>query len=191
MFKIFEQPWTLSIIAILTLLILLMYRRVFAGKQHWWQLALPVCLFVAAFGLDWLVQTDLEKIKAVIARGVKAVEKEDCDAIDVIISTRYRDSDHHTKDSLMRHCRQTLSGPLVERNIKRILDIDISPARAAATITVRIIFDKRSYVYQDFKRQIFTKIELDLQEEQDKGWLITKAEILEIDKQPFKWKDVR
>ena len=193
MFAIFEQPWTVLIVAILVLFVMLMVRRIFPEKRHWWQLVPPAFLIAAAFGLDSLVQTDLEKINAVINTAVKAVEEENPDVIETIISNNYRDSYHNTKEDLMYYCRLLLSEPLVDKNIKRILAIDISPSKttATATLTVQTVFDKRSYVYRDFKSQMLTKIELDLQKELDESWFINRAEILEIDRHPVKWKDVR
>ncbi len=190
MFDIFEQPWTLLVVAIVTLLVMLIVRRISPEKKHWWQWFLPVLIAAAAFGLDFLVQTDLEKINAVIDTGVKAVEEENPDAIEQIISDNYGDSYHNTKDDLMYHCRARLSEPLVEKNIKRIVAIDVSPPKATAILTVRIVFDKRSYVYQSFKRLMLTKVKLDLQKEQDK-WLINRAEVLEIDMQPADWRHIK
>jgi len=191
MFNIFEHPWGLLTLAVVTLLILLMFRRIFPEKRQWWQWLLPAFLIAAAFGLDALVQTDLEKINTLINTVVKAVEEENPDAIEPIISNNYRDSYHNAKEDLMYYCRSLLSEPLVDKSIKRIVSIDISPPEATAVFTVRIVFDKRSYVYRDFKQFMLTKIELHLRKEQDKSWLINRAEILEIDRQPAKWKDVR
>lgn len=192
MFDVFERPWSLLIVAIVALPVLLMFRGIFPEKRHWWQLALPAFLAVAAFGLDLLVQTDLEKINLVIDTGVKAVEQENPDAIELIISENYSDSYHRTKTALMRHCRRTLSEPLIEKNIKRIVEIDVSPSRttAEATFTVRIVFDKRSYVYQSYKRIMLAKVKVNLQKEQSK-WLINQAELLELDRQPVNWQNIR
>jgi len=192
MFDVFERPWGLLIVAIVALPVLLMFRGIFPEKRHWWQLALPAFLAVAAFGLDLLVQTDLEKINLVIDTGVKAVEEENPDAIELIISENYSDSSHRTKTALMRHCRRTLSEPLIEKNIKRIVEIDVSPSRttAEATFTVRIVFDKRSYVYQSYKRIMLAKVKVNLQKEQSK-WLINQAELLELDRQPVNWQNIR
>ena len=148
MFNIFEQPWTLLVVAILILPVLLMFRRISPEKRQWWQLLLPPLLALAAFGLDSLVQTDLEKINAVINTAVKAVEEENPGAIEAIISGNYHDSYHNTKGDLMYHCAARLSEPLVEKNITRIMSVDISPPNATAVFTVRIVFDKRSSVYQ-------------------------------------------
>lgn len=66
MFDIFEQPWTLVGAAVLILFGMLTFRSFCPEKRRWWQLPVPVFLTVAAFGVDMLVQTDLEKINFVI-----------------------------------------------------------------------------------------------------------------------------
>ena len=105
MFDIFQQPWTLLIVAILVLFAMLISRRIFPENRHRWQWLLPAFLSVAAFGLDLLVQTDLEKIHAVIDTGIKAVEEENPDAIAPVISSNYRDSYHKSKAQLISHSR--------------------------------------------------------------------------------------
>ena len=179
------------IIAILVLLVVLMLRRIFPGKKHWGQWLLPAFFTVAAFGFDLLVKTDTEKINAVINTAVKAVEEENSDAIEAIISANYRDSYHNTKRDLMYHCRARLSGPLVEKNKKRPPIIEISPPNATVTLTVTIHFDKQSSVYQDIQRLMQTKSKINLQKQQDGRWLINRVEILEINRQRAKWRDIR
>lgn len=187
MLNLFEHPWGLITIAIVTFFVLLIFRSISPEKRRWWQLTIPALLVVAAFGLDLLVETDLEKINAVIDTGVLAVENEDHRSIEPIIADNYTDSYHHTKSVLMSHCIATLSEPLVEKNIKRIVAIDIQPPKATAIFTVRILFDKQSYVYRSFKTQMLAKLQVDLQKHPDNQWLINQAELLEIDLQPAEW----
>ena len=213
MFNVFEHPWGLITIAGLTSLILLIFRSVAPQKCRWWLWLLPVVLVLAAFGLDFLVETDLEKINAVIDKGVKAVEEEDADAIEPIIADNYHDSYHSSKSVLMAHCREVLSEPLIEKNIKRTVSMDIQPARrrglarldspssarqaeggppkAVVIFTVRILFDKQSYVYQSFKSQMMTEVQTDLQKQPDGRWLINRVELLKIDFQPADWQSVK
>jgi hypothetical protein len=189
MFNFFEHPWGLIIIAIITFFVVLIFRSISPEKRRWWQWLLPAFLVIAAFGLDSLVETDLEKINAVIDKGVKAVEDEDPDSIEQIIADNYSDSYHRTKRALMLHCRAQLSEPLIERNVKRIISINIQPPEATAIFTVRILFDKRSYVYQSFKTQMLIKLQVDLQKQPDNQWLINRAELLAIDLHPADWKN--
>jgi hypothetical protein len=191
MFNCFENPWGLITIAVVAVLILLMFRSIFPEKRRWWQWLLPAFLVVAAFGLDFLVETDSEKINAVINKGVKAVEDENPDAIEQIIADNYADSYHSSKSVLMAHCREVLSEPLVEKNIKRTVSTTIQPPKATVIFTVRILFDKQSYVYQSFKSQMLTEVQADLQKQPDNCWLISRAELLKIDFQPADWQSIK
>jgi urease gamma subunit len=187
---IFESPWPLLIFAGIILLMVVIIRSIFPQKRHWWQWFLPAVFVVATFGLYFLVETDCEKINAVIETGVKAVEEENSNAIEAIIADNYSDSYHRTKAELMRHCRTALAEPLVEKGIKRIQSIEISLPDATAVFTVRLVFDKRSYIYQSFKEQMLVKAKLDLQKQVNGKWLITRAEILELDLHPVNWQDI-
>jgi len=190
MFNIFEHPWGLLTVALIVSLILLALRWVSQAKHLLYLWFLPVLLALAALGLDFLVQTDKEKIKAVINTVVKAVEKEKPNVIDKIIAADYTDSYHIKKSRLMGQCKAWLSEPLVEKNIKRILDMQITPQTAAVTLTVRTIFDKESIIYETYKGEIYTKLKVHLKKQPDNSWLINCAEILEIDRIPAAWKDI-
>ncbi|HUS73341.1 MAG TPA: hypothetical protein VMY06_09775 [Sedimentisphaerales bacterium] len=178
-------------LAIAVLLTLQIIHVILTYERHWWQWLLPIILAVAAFGLDFVVQTDLERINALISTVRKATEQENCDAIGAIISADYSDSYHNGKDDLMNHCRRLLSEPLVEKSMKMGLTVEISPPRAAVTLTVIIHFDKQSRVYREYRPFVILKIQFDLHKEQGKRWLVNRAEILEIDRQPVKWRDIR
>ncbi len=189
MFNFFEHPWGLISIAIITILVLFVFQSMYPEKFRRWLWLLPALLVLAAFGLDFLVETNLEKINAVIDSGVLAVENEDPASIEPIIADNYSDSYHSTKSVLISHCRVALAGPLIEKNIKRIVSIDIQPPNATVIFTVRILFDKQSYVYQGFKQQILTEVQANLQIQPDNQWLINRVELLKIDFHPAKWKN--
>ena len=191
MFDFFEQPYTLIGAAVLLLFGVLTFRSVVPEKRHWWQLLLPVFVAVAAFGLDLLVQTDLEKINSVISTVIKAVEEEDCNAIEAIIAENYQDSFHDKKRHLLTHCRQRLTPSLIEKNKKTASLVELSPPNAIATLFMRTTFDKNSSISVDYKSFLFSKIELHFRKQQDKTWLINRAEILELDRQPANWGHIR
>ena len=152
---------------------------------------LPIFLAVAALGLDFFVQTDLEKINTIIRTAIKAAEDENPNAISKILSDNYHDSYHNTKADLMHYCRTLLERPLVEKNRKMDSVIELSPPKATVTLIVLTKFDKESYVYKNSKRFLLTKVKLDLQKERNKRWLINRAELLELDRQPVKWQHIR
>jgi len=191
MFNFFEQPYTLIGAAVLVLFGMLTFRSVLPEKRRWWQLLVPAFVAAAAFGLDFAVETDLEKINAVINTGIKAVEEEDLVAIEAIIAEDYRDSHHNTKTDLMRHCRTQLSQSLVEKNKKRACLVQLSVPTATATLFATIIFEKNSYVAQNYKAWLMVQARLSLQKQPDKTWLINRIEIVELDRQPTNWSHIR
>jgi hypothetical protein len=190
MFDFFEQPYTLIGVAVLILFGILTFRSFCPEKRRWWQLLIPVFIVVAAFGADMLVQTDLEKIDSVIKTTIKAVQQEDYRAIGATIANDYSDSYHSTKQDIMTHCKRELSKPLVDKIKKPSRLIDISDSNATATLFALIILDKNSYLSQ-YKSFLLVKARLSLRKQPDKKWLISRIEILEIDRQPISWKSVR
>jgi hypothetical protein len=191
MFNFFEQPWTLTVVAVLVLFGLFQFRNIFPEKQRWWQLLLPVFFVTSAFSLDFFVKTDLEKIREVVKTGIKAVEQENCDAIKAIIADNYSDSFHDTKASLLAHCRTEMKRSAVEKNKKASLLIEIKPPQATADLTVWLKFDTASYIAQTYKQLFLIEVKLYLQKQLDKSWLINRAELIEVDKQPVGWRQVR
>jgi len=179
------------VVAIAALLTLQIIHIILTYERHLWHWFLPIVLVLAAFGLDSLVQTDLEKINTLIRTARKAAEQEDFDAIEALISADYSDSFHNAKVDLMNHCRRLLSEPLVEKTRKMSLEVDISSPKAEATLVAVIHFEKQSRVYREYRPFVIFKIKLDLQKGQDKRWLIHRTEVLEIDRRPVKWRDIR
>jgi len=189
MFDIFEHPWCLLIISVVAAFAVWVVGCLRTAKKLRLLWLVPILLAVAAFGVDRLVTTDREKITAVIKTATQAVEDEDAAAIEAVVSEDYRDSFHHNKKQMMRAMQARLSRPLVRKNITRIASLDVSGPRATAVFTIRILFDPQSYVYQTLKSQMLIKVQLDLKRIQD-TWLISQAELVAIDLQPAKWKDI-
>lgn len=191
MFNFFEQPYTLIGAAVLVLFGMLTFRSVFPEKRRWWQMLVPVFVAGAACGLDALVKTDLEKINAVINTGIKAVKEEDCNAIAQILSANYSDSYHDTAEELLVHCRQVLTPALVEKHKRTGSLIEITGPKATAVLFTVLTFDKNSYVSQNYKSFLMTKSRLTLHKQPDAQWLISRVEVLELDRQPVNWGHIR
>ena len=191
MFNFFEQPYTLIGAAVLVLFGMLTFRSVFPEKRRGWQMLVPVIVAGAAFGLDALVKTDLEKVNAVINKGIKAVKEEDCNAIGQILSADYSDSYHDTAEQLLAHCRKILTPSLVEKHKRTGSLIEITGSKATAVLFTILTFDKNSYISQSYKSFLMTKSKLTLQKQSDARWLISRVEMLELDRQPVNWGHIR
>ena len=191
MFDIFEQPWTLVGIAVLVLFGLLTFRSILPEKRRWWQWLLPVFITTMAFGTDYLVKTDREKIVDVINAGIKAVENEDYHAIEVLLTDNYSDSYHNSKESLISHCRRQLSQNLISKSKKTNQLITISGLKATAAVFLFITFEKDSYISQNYKSFLEIQGEVHFQKQPDKKWLITRVEVRKLDRQQVDWNRIR
>jgi hypothetical protein len=188
MFNIFQQPWTLLGASIIVLFGVLTFRGVVPEKRSWRQWLLPISVAAAAFGFDFLIATDVEKIQSLTSTAIKAVENEDFTAIENIIADDYADSRHATKDSLMAHCRSELSASPIEENRKLDVLVEVKAPTATATISLLIKFAKDSRIAAEYKRYLLVKARLYFAQQTDHRWLINRVELLEIDKQPVSWR---
>lgn len=201
MLNIFEQPWTLLTAAVFALLVVLTIRQMFPEKACWWQLAIPLGLAIAAFGLDHFIETDFEKINNLTETSLKAVENEDLNTINNIVLHNYSDSYHKTKESLMAHCAILLSRTKIStvKKLNQKMQIDrgteshipdSQPARTAIVqFKVAILFDQPPPGLMELTgRNILTaEAKLYLVKDRSANWLINRAEILKINEQTSKW----
>ena len=190
MWNVFEQPWTLSGVAVLTLFGMLTFRSVWAEKRRWWQLLIPLVIVGAGFGLDYLVTTDLEKVRATANSLLVAAENENSAALAALISSDYKDSRHASKEALLRHWRQEVNGPTIEVLKKKGDEVEFSGSGATMTLSLFVRFEKESRIAQQYKQIFLARVRLDLTEQADGRWLIRKAELLEVDRFPMTWGSV-
>lgn len=190
MFNFFEQPWTLLGAAVIVLFGVLTFRSVWPEKCKWWQWLIPVALACLALSLDYLVQTDRERINSVIDAVISAVEREDCATVEQLIAPDYHDSYHRDKADLIRHCRRSLSQSLIAKNIERNRLVLISGRNATVTVFTTTHFEANSWVARDYKSFFFFKGRLDLKKQSDGRWLITSITPITVDKQPARWSDL-
>lgn len=190
MFGIFEQPWTLLGVSILVLFGILTYRSVCPEKRRAWQLLVPVVIAAAAFGLDLLVTTDLEQVRSVVRMALKAVESEDCAAVEQLIASDYHDSVHHSRAELMARCRQELNGPTLVQLKKLGDDVELSRSQAEVKLSLRARFEDSSRIAREYKRAMLVSVELHLKKQPNGTWLIDFAEPFEVDKIPVSWRGV-
>jgi hypothetical protein len=188
MTNIYEQPWLLLAVSAAVSLAVFIFRAVFPQRCRWLWL-LPILLAASAFAVDYFIETDTEKVRAVIAKAVKAVERENVEALAPLISDDYRDSFHASKQALLNNCRTRLSEPIIEKNVLSIILLKVEPPRAEAVFTVRVVFDPQGPVFEYRKMMIF-KLRADLREERG-GWCFSRIEILEIDLQPADWRRIQ
>ena len=187
MYDFFEQPWTLIGAAVLVMFGIFTFRSVFPEKRRWWQMLVPAIIVAIAFGLDAIVKTDLEKINTTIDMGIKAVKEEDVRAVERVVSDRYSDSYHRTKQHLLDHFKRVLSEPLIANHKQTGRLVDIKGSQATVVLFTTVTFEKNSRIAQNFTSFLMTKTKLALEKQPDDQWLLQRIEVLELNRQPANW----
>jgi hypothetical protein len=185
MTNIAEQPWLLLIVSGVVLLAVIAFRGIFPERHRWWLWLFPVIIAAAAFAIDYFIQTDAEQVEEVIYKAVKAVEKGNLEAMEPLISDDYQDSLGTSKQGLLRRCKAWFQEPIIEKNVCRIVSLDVNAPQASAVFTVRVVFDPRGPVYE-YTKMMFFKIHADFQKQGD-IWQFTRIEFLE----PADWKSMQ
>jgi len=179
-------------VIILILFLLPLVSQLSNPTARWWVWLIPLGLALTAFGADWIVKTDLEKIEDVINTGIEAAQTESTSGIEALIASDYQDSYHYNKDRLIRHCSRLFSEPLIEQIINKGLNIDIDNSKASAILTVLVKIDKKSSIYrQYFQPAALVTLRLELKKQPDKKWLFNSAEPIEVNQRRVNWNIIR
>jgi hypothetical protein len=88
----------------------------------------------------------------------------------------------------MAHTWRQMERSGVQKIKKNSALIQVSPPHASANIIVLVRFEQDSYIAQNYKPWLLIKIRINFQKQPDKSWLINRAEVLEVDKQPVQWR---
>jgi len=169
----------------------LVIRAAWGDKTLWWLWIVPVVIAVTGVGLDTFVKSDMEMIRTAIYSGASAVENENPDRVESVISDNYSDSFHRSKESLMRHCRSILSEPLIETIVPRITAVSIEPPNASIVCVSQISFSPSSYASQYYGSGMLVTTRIELQKQATNQWLMNRIEITQINMYAASWSDIR
>ncbi len=189
MTNIFQTPWLLLSISLVLLIVVTVVRQNSPEKQLWWLLLLPLSLAVIAFGLDYFIKTDYEKVKHTIKCARDAIVAEDADAMARILSPGYSDRSHNSGDKLVSFLRSFFATTQIDKAPQRGGQIDINAPTATAENRYRVHVGPNS-AYTQAATIYFVKVRLRLEKNADAQWLITGCELLELNFQPFSWRDL-
>jgi hypothetical protein len=193
MFDIFEQPWTMLGVAIISMIILFIIRSVYPNKRRWHQLLIPIFIAAFGFGIEYFVKTDLEQINSLIQTGISAIDSRNVQSARNLLSEEYRDSAGHSKEELLAYCDALLKQNLI-KSCKQsgVPDIKIqSKTNATVEFNTIIVLEKSGNAELESVPFLKVKVKLDIGKESDKKWRVSKSELEELNNQAVKWSDIR
>lgn len=191
MFNIFQQPWTLIIAGTVCLLVVLIFRAIFADKRRPWQLAMPFIIIALALGLDFAVKTDYEKINAVLYSAFNGFETQQAGVIDEVISDDYADAVHGSKGLILAYCRELFKVVPIKKISILSKEITIDESRAVLTAEVVVHFADESEFAKMGKTFLLVKGRLFLEKTNGKKWLVYSSKLLELDRKSVTWQRIK
>ena len=190
MTNIFQTPWLLLSISLVSLIVVTIVRRNSPEKSLWWLLLLPLVMAILAFGLDYFIKTDFEKVKHTIKCARNAIVAEDADALAMTLSPKYSNRSHKSGKQLVNFMRSFFTTTQINKAPQRGGKIVIDNATTAtAENTYRVHVEPNS-AYTQAATIYFVKVKLHLTKNADAQWLITGCELMELNSQPFHWGDL-
>jgi hypothetical protein len=187
MYNVFQQPWLLLFIAFMLLVVVYVMRTSFPQKQKWWHLLIPILIAAGAFGLDYLVKTDSEKVKGIMDNAIAATLERDTGAMNPLIADDYRDRHHPTKQMIM----STFNFVVARHSIRSITMTDYSivvegeTADAEMLVRVRMNPATTAMPTPEFA---YAKLKLKFKKKPDATWQIKSTDLVEVNKNPVNWK---
>jgi hypothetical protein len=189
MWNMYEQPWLLITISFGLFLIVGTLRSVNPDKIKSWAWAVPLLVFAAGFVLDYGVKTGREKVVITLNSLLNSAQNQDVQSIAPLVAADYSDSYHRSKARLIGHMKSRFSKPVFEKIKKLSLYINsLENGKAKAALNAAVVFHPESAVAQIVGRSLIARLEFEVSRQSDGQWLLSKMELIEVNKQPVNWR---
>ena len=187
--SIFQSPWILIVTSAVVWLIAGIIRVSFPEKKRWWHMLVPVVIFAAAFGMDHFVKTDLEKVNALIDRGIEAAVAADISGIDSIIAENYSDRAHNSKADFMSVCRKYFRKPMLESIRRSYYKVAINGASAVIDMNAVVhLLAQNSHAAGI--QMVAVKLKIECIRNSEKKWSISSVDLVELNNNPVNWNHI-
>ncbi|MDD5134236.1 MAG: hypothetical protein PHP01_02340 [Phycisphaerae bacterium] len=191
MFNIFEYPFAGIGIAVLSMMVFWLYNAFYPAGRKWWHFTVPFIIASSAFATAFFVQTDKEKIQAVVYIGIKAFEKRDIKPVNEIVADDYNDFSCSSKEQLLAYCRTLFQFAAVEKVTIFSREIKVYGQRGIFKAEMMVKFAEDSDIAEAGKTFMIVKARFYFKKIPQGKWVIYNSEILELDRQPVNWNQLR
>ena len=187
--NVFEQPWAWALVGLLLFLGFLAAGRYWPLKIKRKHLLIGPAVVLLAFGLDWLISTDAEKIETVLAKIVRATEEEDAEEIIRHIGSGYSGQLGASREVFASYCRATFKGPQIEDHLSVKHELELDKGKAALQIVAFSQLDRRSQ-WAAVMGSAKTVWDVRLAKQADKSWKIVWIDLLEFNNEKVDWRQI-
>lgn len=152
---------------------------------------MPFVIVGLAFGLDFIVKTDYEKINTALYRALEGFEAQQISPIEEVIADDYADPVNASRDLILAYCQGLFHFAVVRKISVIHKEIIIEGHRAIFTAEAVVHFAEESDIAKMGKSLMLVKGRLFLKKTHDRKWLIYSSELLELDRKSINWQQVK
>ncbi len=182
MFNVIEQPWLLLTIAVVVFLIQRILRSINPVKYSNVYLLVPLAIAGSAFLVDYLFETDQEKLNSLVKVLKRAVVNEDEIAFEQRMSPDYSDDYHRNRQMAIRHLRRLFEIAPVKAALVGEKNLSMEADTATIKMKIGMMFEDHAPISSaTVSFSVFAR------KNPDGKWLITSTELHELNKQPVSW----
>jgi hypothetical protein len=187
MWNMFEYPFVGAGIAVIAMLGLWLVGIFSPQNRHRWHPVIPFAILLLSFAIEFLVQTDREKILGTVKKGIEAFETQKIEPIREIIAEDYSDLSNSSKEELLAYCQALFQTAMVGKITLYSRKIEINGAKATFTAKALVKFDANSSIAQMGKEFLLVKARFYFKRAENKKWLVYNSEVLELDGKAVNW----
>lgn len=189
MMNVFENPWLLLTLAAIALIPAAIVRQ---AKPEWGYLPLlvPVLLAALGFGLDYAVQTDSEKIHAIIRNCRQAAVEGRIQPLQESICDDYDDGVHRSKAQFIASAERVIHTASVSKVRFQRIGLTLEDRHASVEMDTVVHLDQDSQ-YAAFGSLVFVSLRLQFAKQPDDRWCISGTQVISINNQSMNWGGIR
>lgn len=185
MTDVFDNPWLLLTVAAILLVPAAIARQ---ARPQWGYRPLLVPLLVAllGLGLDFFVQTDKEKIHAILSDCRRAAIAGDIGPINAAVCERYNDGFHRSRDDFIAAAERGIQQAAIAKVRFQRLDLTLQEQQAVMEIDAVVHLSDQSR-YAQYGSLLFVSLWLEFAKQPSGDWCIARAGVTAVNNQPVNW----
>lgn len=188
MLDIFGNPW-LFVSAAAFLLIGAGICRQLRPEWGYWPMLAAVLTAGLGFGIDHLVQTDSERIEAVIDTCRRSALAGTARGMAPLIADDYMDTAHRGRESLLADAERILNRLAFNRIDVRSHEIEVRGREATSNLRLRIFLDVQRSEYPVAGGLMMINLALGYRKNAEGNWQIATVELKSVNDAAMDWRD--
>ena len=187
--SIFQSPWLLIWASVGIWLAAAIVHITSPIRKRRWHMIAALVIFAAAFGIDYSVKTDREKIDSLIDRGIEATVAADIEGIESIIGDGYVDRVHRSKAEFIGKCRRSLKRAVAESIRPMYYNVSVEGTSAVVDMSAMVHLAEHNTPVSGVQI-VPVKLRIECKRYAENEWKVSSADLVEVNGTVVNWNGI-